>query len=53
MNVSLCTAMTDGLGTNATLEHLEVEQVLLYDDNFITPQKQDFQVLEVRHALWC
>jgi hypothetical protein len=31
---SLCTAIQNGLGTNATLEHLKLHDVCLRDDNF-------------------
>jgi hypothetical protein len=33
MNESLCTAMQNGLGMNATLESLELKRAPLYDDN--------------------
>jgi hypothetical protein len=35
MDESLCTAIKDGLGTNATLESLEVKDVLLRDDTTV------------------
>jgi hypothetical protein len=33
MDESLCTAMKDGLGRNATLKHLKLNNVVLYDDS--------------------
>jgi hypothetical protein len=35
MDESLCTAIKDGLGTNATLQHLKLKSVRLYDDTAV------------------
>jgi hypothetical protein len=61
MDESLCTAMRNGLGMNATLERLELEHVPLCDDNAVlwcrafsflrTNKALKYFVINVRHAV--